>query len=73
MYKNTERLLHLVNQLLELSRLESGVLKLKNESSEIFIFLRQLAGNFQSLADQKHIDFRIEIPKEKVSLKFQVK
>lgn len=70
MYQNTERLLHLVNQLLELSRLESGVLKLKNEPQEIFAFLRQLAGNFKSLADHKKLGFKINVPTEKTYLKF---
>ena len=65
MHQNTERLLHLVNQLLDLSRLESGVLKLHFEKIEINRFLRQLAGNFQSLADQKQVDLQIQVPQEK--------
>lgn len=70
MHRNTERLLNLVNQLLELSRLEAGILKLKNEPYEIFTFLRQLAGNFESLAKQKQIAFSVEIPQNGTVLKF---
>lgn len=70
MHQNTERLLQLVNQLLDLSRLESGVLKLQQEPQDIYALLRQLAGNFQSLADQKKLDFRIEVSKKECWLNF---
>ena len=70
MHENAERLLNLVNQLLELSLLESGILKLENEPQEIYQFLRHLAGNFQSLAEQKQLTYKIKIPKEKTILSF---
>ena len=68
MHENTERLLHLVNQLLDLSRLESGILQLKPEPVSIFSFLHQLAGNFHSLADQKQLNYEIDIPQQALNL-----
>lgn len=62
MHQNTERLLHLVQQLLDLSRLESGVLELQSNAVPVYTLLRQLGGSFQSLADQKHLDLCIETP-----------
>ena len=55
--KNTERLLDLVKQLLDLSRLEAGMLHLQTEAGDLNALLRQLAGNFQSPAMQKQLDF----------------
>lgn len=68
MHQNTERLLHLVNQLLDLSRLEAGMLKLQAEPTDVYSFLRQLAGNFESLALQKQIDFQVEVPNHQLLL-----
>ncbi len=70
MHENAKRLLHLVNQLLELSRLEAGVLQLKNEPGDINAFMRQLTGNFQSLAEQKKLDFRVNVPQEELWLEY---
>lgn len=70
MHQNTERLLHLVNQLLDLSRLESGALELQLEIQDMYALLRQLAGNFQSLASQKQLDFQINVPLEELWLHF---
>jgi len=61
MERNAERLLGLVNQLLELSRLESGKLQLMPEPSDIHAHLRTLAGSFESLAAQKAIHFQTNI------------
>lgn len=68
MHQNTERLLELVNQLLDLSKLEAGVLQIQTEPLDIYLLLKQLAGNFQSLASQKQLDFQIEIPAESLPL-----
>jgi len=68
MHQNTERLLHLVNQLLDLSKLESGMLDVQRENLDIHAYLLQLAGNFQSLADKRQLDYQIQIPKEALFL-----
>jgi signal transduction histidine kinase/CheY-like chemotaxis protein len=53
--RNARRLLILINQLLELSRLESGSMKLKAEPHNIVSFLKSLFYSFESLAESQKI------------------
>ena len=57
---NAERLLDLINQVLDLSKLESGKRKLKVTGVNPGEFLSFTAHNFESLADQKNITFTID-------------
>jgi signal transduction histidine kinase/ligand-binding sensor domain-containing protein/AraC-like DNA-binding protein len=59
MHRNASRLLTLVNQLLDLSRLEAGTLKLKPKLGNLAIFIRTISCQFSSMADSKKIDFQI--------------
>jgi len=59
---NAESLLRLINQLLELSRLESGVTALSPEPGDLAIFLRQQLACCLSLAEIKQIDLVADIP-----------
>ncbi len=70
MRRNASRLLQLVNQLLDLSRLESGKLKLDAQPGDLAHHLRAVAGSFQSLADQRQIDFRVDVPDQPIWAKF---
>jgi signal transduction histidine kinase/DNA-binding response OmpR family regulator/streptogramin lyase len=56
MLRNAQRLLRLINQLLELSRLDSGKLKLQAVKTDIIIFLKGIVDSFQLLAQQKELD-----------------
>ena len=58
MKKNAQRLLHLINQMLELSKLEAGSAIIKVEKTDLIKFLRRTASSFISLAEQHKIDFR---------------
>ncbi len=53
--RNGKQLLHLVNQLLDLSRLESGKFELNYVQGDIIQFLKYLTESFHSLAEQKAI------------------
>ena len=64
MKRNTQRLLNLVNQLLDLSKLESGHLKLHVCEGNLSELLYALHGSFEYQASQKHIDFKIKIDLE---------
>ncbi|MGI9544736.1 MAG: hybrid sensor histidine kinase/response regulator transcription factor, partial [Cyclobacteriaceae bacterium] len=68
--RNAQRLLRLVNQLLDLSKLEAGKLKLEAVKSDIVSFVRNQANAFSSLADSKNISFTIDLPEEKVGVYF---
>jgi signal transduction histidine kinase/ligand-binding sensor domain-containing protein/AraC-like DNA-binding protein len=62
--RNGKRLLELVNQLLDISKLDAGKMKLILEKSDIFKNLRILAAGFQSVAETRKIEFIVRIPDE---------
>ncbi|AMR28933.1 hypothetical protein A0257_18725 [Hymenobacter psoromatis] len=55
--RNAQRLLHLINQLLDLSRLEAGQQPLHPAPGEVVGFVRGLVGSFESLAQQRGIGY----------------
>ncbi len=55
--KNANRLLQLINQLLELSKLEAGNVNLRVAKYDINKFLRRILSSFSSIAEQKNITF----------------
>ena len=58
MKKNARRLLHLINQMLELSKLEAGNVNLTVQKTDLVRFVRRTSSSFISLAEQHKIDFR---------------
>jgi len=61
--QNSQRLLELINQLLDLSRLENGQIEVKPVPVDIVRWLRVMVAQFHSLAEQKNIslDFRSSV------------
>ena len=70
MQRNAKRLLDLVNQLLDLSKLEAGNMRLENKPASIITFLKTIALTFTSLAESKQIQFRHKYPTEDSVLYF---
>jgi len=62
MRRNASRLLALVNQMLDLSKMDAGKLKLELVENDIVQALRAMILSFSSLAEQKHIHFEHEMP-----------
>lgn len=58
---NATRLLDLVNQLLDISKIEVGSLKLKIAHYNLASFYGKLLDGFSFMANQKEIDFKIKI------------
>jgi DNA-binding response OmpR family regulator len=56
MHRNAERLLRLINQLLELSKLESGKMKLQARKTNIISFVKGITASFQTPARQKELE-----------------
>ena len=67
---NANRLLNLINQLLDLSRLEAKKLKLNASRGNIAQFIKRLAKEFQSLADQRDLTLSIIIEKDTIEAYF---
>lgn len=57
-YNNSRKQLHLINQLLDLSKIESGKMKLRASYADIVPVLRRIYAAFESLAEQKQIVYK---------------
>lgn len=68
--RNARRLLSLINQLLDLSKLEAGALRLLPTAGDVAVHVRQLVASFDSLADSRQITLRYEGPTQPVPLVF---
>ncbi|MEP0262630.1 response regulator [Dokdonia sp.] len=59
--RNTKRLLTLVDQLLDLSKLEAGHFKLKVQQGDLSIFLKSLTSTFEYLAHENNQAYTVQI------------
>jgi len=68
--KNSEQLLQLVNQMLDLSKVESGKMTLAYEQIDVILFLNYMTDSLQSYARQKNINlsFYSELGKLKMDV-----
>ncbi len=62
MRRNGQRLMQLVTQLLDISKLDSGKMKIILSEGDIVKDLRMLVYEFLSLAESKNIHYLVEIP-----------
>ena len=62
MRRNTNRLLRLVNQLLDLSKIDAGALPVNMTEGNLHQCLRAAASTFNSHAAQRNIDYQVQIP-----------
>jgi len=67
---NTNRLLRLVNQLLDLSKIDAHSLELNLVKGDIFEFLRTIGSAFSSHADQRKINYNVHVPGDKLFVLF---
>ncbi len=65
---NTRRLLRLVNQLLDISRLEAGKMKLQAAPENIVALTRQLTMAFESLASVRDIEINFAAPEASLTI-----
>jgi signal transduction histidine kinase/DNA-binding response OmpR family regulator/ligand-binding sensor domain-containing protein len=64
MRRNAQRLLQLINQLLDLSKVESGQMKIRLQNGDLNQLLRVIAASFSSLAEIRHIHFQTVLPEQ---------
>ena len=69
-YRNEKRLYRLINQLLELRRIETGTLKLSVIEDDIVGFMQEIHSLFEPLAFKKNIEFRFFADCEKMDVYF---
>ncbi len=60
MLRNAQRLLRLINQLLELSRLDSGKMRLQAVKTDLTAFVRGIGDSFRLLARQKELELVVQ-------------
>ncbi len=60
--RNSNRVLSMVNQLLDLSKIDEGSLKLAPTEGDVYKCLRAATSSFNSHAAQRNIDYRVQIP-----------
>lgn len=68
MYRNARRLHELINQLLDLSKLEAGQMSLQTRPENIVSFLRTLVMSFTSLAERKRISLKFEAQEDEITV-----
>lgn len=70
MRRNTDQLLKLVNQILDISRLDAGMGGIQPQKGDFVAFIRGLVMSFQSLAHQKHIKLDVDIKINAIEMVF---
>ena len=58
MDKSTQRMLRLINQLLEFRKMQNNKLALSLQETDVVAFLYEIYLSFSDVAEQKNIDFR---------------
>ncbi len=70
MERNAQRLLRLINQLLDLSKLEGGAMKLQASRGNIVAFVKGLASSFESSANVRRVTIDIRAERDDVEMYF---
>lgn len=60
-HRNSKRLLQLINQLLDLSKLDVGSYRVNTNRSDIIPFVKQIVHSFSSMAHRKNILLEVEV------------
>ena len=59
MYRNSLRILRLVNQLMDMRKVDNGQMKLHFLETDVIYFIRDIMQSFDNLATDKKIDFQL--------------
>ncbi|WP_462253185.1 two-component regulator propeller domain-containing protein [Ekhidna sp.] len=71
MARNADRLLSLINQLLDLSKLEAGHMQLQASRQDLVKFVKPIVHSFTTYAEKQYIDYKCTFPEEDISLFFE--
>jgi signal transduction histidine kinase/DNA-binding response OmpR family regulator len=70
MNRNARRLLNLINQILDLAKIDSGRLHLNAAEQDLGVFLKDAVSNFESAARNKKIELICQVPRKPVLIYF---
>jgi len=70
MLRNSQRLLNLINQLLDLSKFDSGTMKLQAQQHNIIPFLKGIVNSFDLSAAQHEVDLIFQAGEDSIILYF---
>ncbi len=70
MERNGQRLLRLINQVLDLSRLQANAVELRREPRDVTVFVREIALAFTPLAERRRIALAVHALPEPVIVSF---
>ncbi len=70
MIRNAQRLVRLINQLLDLSKIETGNMRLEAKQSDLVQWFNHMLTAFSSFADQHSIKFKISLPSHSIVMLF---
>jgi signal transduction histidine kinase/DNA-binding response OmpR family regulator len=70
MFRNSQRLLALINQLLDLAKFDSGKMKLQASYQDIISFLKGILASFELLAQQHQLELQFIAGEENITLYF---
>ena len=66
--RNTNRMLRLINQILDFRKIQNKKMKMQVQRIEVVAFTRKIMENFDSVAEEHHIDFLFETEKSELYL-----
>jgi signal transduction histidine kinase len=66
--QSCERLLNIVNEMLDFSRIESGKLELKTQRDDVLSLLRRVYRQMKFISDREQIDLVLDLPEEPIQL-----
>ncbi|MCF0069659.1 response regulator [Dyadobacter sp. CY261] len=66
MGRNTKRILDLVNQLMDIRKIEKGQMSLQFSNVEMVAFTKEICLLFEEQIETKKIDFRVDAPSKKI-------
>lgn len=70
--RNANHLLKLINQILDLAKLESNTLKLHFVHDNVVIYLKYILNSFQSYAESKNIQLEFETSEDEIFMDYEV-
>ena len=66
--RNSNRMLRLINQILDFRKIQNKKMKMRVQHVEIVAFTHKIMEDFEALAEEHHIDFLFETEKEAIYL-----